>query len=199
MHLYEIENIISRVNRLVETISSNEGRGSSWSVKSSDGEIYEFHIDDILCSNQLIDDIAFLFITLWSIKDYFKKYLISRGVDPKSANSIENKINESNSMCICADIANTIKHQSLTKSRSGFYPQLSCPQYIIDQPVIDTIEFRQGKLNVKPSNPSKVKILLPILDNNKQPIEDAFVIFDKAINFWEKIFEEYNIDFSEIS
>lgn len=102
-----------------------------------------------------------MFIWLWSLKDYVKKYAVKNGMHKKW---IDEKVNSDQDLCICADIANSLKHGGLDHDpRSGEFPQLGVLKYQMPQKAIESILVGANAQHVKVTHPELVKLEMPVL------------------------------------
>ena len=106
MDFTQLENIFDRARRLRKRLDIKEGLGMKWSHIFENNETHEYVFNGVKPPEDIQDDIESAFVWLWSLKDYVKKYSIKKGFNP---NWVETKINADNYLCICADIANSVK------------------------------------------------------------------------------------------
>lgn len=122
MNFSDLENIFDRAKRIRSRLDIKDGTGTNWSHTFEDNETHEYEINGVKPPEDIQDDIESAFVWLWSLKDYVKKYSVKEGF---SSGWVETKINSDHYLCICADIANSVKHGGLDKkSRSNKRPRL---------------------------------------------------------------------------
>ena len=110
MDFSELEKLIDRVNRFKNRINIKDGKGAEWSHTFEDGETHFYSMEGVRPPEEIEDDISSMFIWLWSLKDYVRKYVILNG---KNKTWVKNKIINNPNICVCADIANSLKHGGL--------------------------------------------------------------------------------------
>lgn len=104
---------------------------------------------------------------------------------------IELKINSDKDLCICADLANSLKHGGLDrKPRSGESPKLAALKYQMPQKAIESILVGANFQHVVVSHPELVKLEMPVLGDSGQLLGDAFKFLEHALSTWENIVKE---------
>lgn len=180
--------IFDRIKRFQKKLSTKAGEGMSWSFKFEGGLEQFYSISGLKSPEEVEDEIYSAFIWLWTIKDHVKKYSIKKG---KTKDWIEKEVNKDHLMCICADIANKLKHGELNmKSRSDKNPKLGKLKYIIPKDALKFIRFKASDINMNVNNSEIVKLEMPILDYEDNALGDAFKFLEHGIKFWEDIFKE---------
>jgi len=200
MNLEELNKVIERIKRISRSISNQEGEGAVWTIKQSDGTETKFVIDKIKSHLEIEDNVANAYIWFWNIKDYFKEFLITKG-KPKSF--IEDIVNKDSRLQVCADIANRLKHGELQESRSKRHPKLGMLSFRIELaninefriltnlPRLDDLQARVFSYDLKPEDPQRVEITIPILDKDGVVLGDAIEYISYAVSKWEYIFSNY--------
>ncbi len=201
MNLEELIKIFERINRISKRIANKEGEGAGWIIKSSEDIETKFEIQKVKSPEEIEDNVTDAFIWFWNIKDYLKEFLNKKG---KSKEYIENIVNGDLRLQICADIANSLKHGKLKKSRSGKYPRLGRLSYKIEVTNIDEVKIITDShtiyelqshpmhaLILSPEDPQKVNIKFPMFDKDGLELGDAIEYIDYAISKWEEIFQLY--------
>jgi hypothetical protein len=185
MNITDLRGVLDRVNRLSERSKTIKGAGSSWSHIFDDGTETTYILNDVKPREELEDEILNVFIWLWNMKDYFKSVLKSRGDDP---NKIEAHINLDERLTVCADIANGIKHGTLTISRSGLYPKLGELSYSVPGQSMKKLEFQGNEIEMEFKEFENILIKMPVLDINGNEIYQALPLVEHALNEWESIY-----------
>jgi hypothetical protein len=135
---------------------------------------------------ELEDDISNVFIWFWSFKDYLKGLIKHHNGDSQC---IENLVNNDQKLSVCADIANGLKHGSLTRSRSGKYPVLGELGYTVPQNSMKKLVFRGPEIEFDFKNFESIEIKMSILDSTGSELGQALNYLDYAVNIWEQEFD----------
>ncbi|MDT4332896.1 hypothetical protein ACQE3E_22320 [Methylomonas sp. MED-D] len=189
MEYSELEKLIGRADRFRKRLHEKQGDGTGWPFTLENGETHYISIHGVKSPEELEDDISSMFIWLWNLKDYVKKYVVKRG---KSKDWVENKVNADPYLCICADLANALKHGGLDQnprftSRSGKSPQLGVLRYQVPQKAIGSLCIGAYDLNVMVTNPKFVNLEMIVLGEDGKKLGDAFKYLEYALKAWEKI------------
>ncbi len=188
----ELEKLIGRADRFRKRLHEKHGDGTGWPFTLENGETHYISIDGIKSPDELEDDISSMFIWLWNLKDYVRKYVVKNG---KSKDWVEVKVNTDPHLCICADMANCLKHGGLDpnpkfKPRSGKSPKLGVLKYLVPQKAIGSINIGAYNVNLRVSNPEFVMLEMPVLGKDDRILGDAFKYLEYALSAWEKIVKE---------
>ena len=188
----ELEKLIGRADRFRKRLHEKQGDGTGWPFTVESGESHYISIDGVKSPEELEDDISSMFIWLWNLKDYVKKYVVKNG---KSKDWVEAKVNLDPHLCICADLANSLKHGGLDlnprfKPRSGKSPRLGTLKYQAPQKAISSLSLGVFDVNVNVSNPEFVKLEMPVLGESDRILGDAFKYLEYALKAWEQIVKE---------
>ena len=192
MDFSELEKLIDRVNRFKNRINIKDGKGAEWSHTFEDGETHFYSMEGVRPPEEIEDDISSMFIWLWSLKDYVRKYVILNG---KNKTWVKNKIINNPNICVCADIANSLKHGGLDKEYkpwSGKNPKLKPLKYIFPQEAIGELKFGAYDVNMKIKNPQLVQLEMAIVDEDGITLGDAFKYLDNGLIEWEGIINGAN-------
>lgn len=121
MKLNEVQAQLERIARDMKRSEQRVGGGMSWTVDLPDGRTARYVVNGVPPLHDLDDHVRNALVNLWSMKDYLIVELESSKGMPKkqAANVVEVAANSSPALCLCADLANGIKHRQLTRSRSG--------------------------------------------------------------------------------
>ncbi len=188
MNIESLNKILDRANRFRKRLNLKDGEGTSWTYTFENGETHKYIISGLKPPEEVADDIESGFIWLWSLKDYVKKYALSKG---KSKQLVESKINLDPYLCICADIANSSKHGGLDLgSRSGKYPKLGNLKYEVPQQALEKITFRAFEVETDIGKPELVTFEMPVYDEHGKYLGDAFKYLDYALKAWESLVDE---------
>jgi len=106
MNFSELEKLLDRANRFRKKLQIKNGEGTNWPYTFDDGETYFYSVEGVKPTEEVEDEITSMFIWLWSLRDYVKKYMVEQG---KSKDWIKAQFCADPYLCICADIANSLK------------------------------------------------------------------------------------------
>lgn len=188
MNFEDLKNIFDRAKRIRKRIEIKNGEGTNWSCIFEDNETHEYAINGVKPPEEIQDDIESTYVWLWSLKDYVKKYSVKQGKTPKW---VEDKINSDSNLCICADIANSLKHGGLdSKTRSDINPKLGPVTYSFEKDAMESLVFYAFKVEANIKHPEKVNLKMDVFDNEGIKIGDAFNLLDYGIKAWESIIDE---------
>ncbi len=161
-----------------------KGPGTSWEFTFPDGITERYAITGVRPFEELEDDVESLFVWAWSLKDYIKTLTTEHGRDPEY---VENLVNCTPALCIVADVANRLKHGTLTRSRSGHFPRLAPLQYSIPGGALKSLVFSSEGVTIEPADPQAVELSFSVLDRSGQVVGDAIVLLESAITELEGV------------
>jgi len=188
MKFKELLNIYDRAKRIRKRLEIKDGEGTNWSYTFEDNETHKYVLNGVKPPEEIQDDIESTFVWLWSLKDYVKKYSVKNG---KSQKWVEDKINADSNLCLCADIANSLKHGGLNrKTRSEKNPKLGQVTYSFEKEALGSMVFHAFKVETNIKSPEKVDLKMDILDSEGVKIGDAFKLLDYGIQVWERLVDE---------
>ncbi|WP_319557320.1 hypothetical protein [Thiomicrorhabdus sp.] len=188
MKYSELIKLNDRAKRVRERLDIKDGDGFSWTITKENDEQHEIVLNNVKTPEELEDDIASIFVWLWNLKDYVKKYSKIHGYP---SNWVEEQINLDFNLCICGDIANGIKHGGLDrKTRSNKKPKLGNIHYQVEGNAIDKIVVQAFKVLFDVSQPDQVSLSMDVYDENGEKIGDAFKLLDYAISAWNEIIQQ---------
>ena len=105
-------------------------------------------------------------------------------------------MNSDFNLCICADIANSLKHGGIDpkrRPRSGKNIKLYNLEYVAPKEAIGRITVGAYDVSANIINPSLMDIKMPIYDKNNEYIDDALNCLDHALKAWKNIIEEAEV------
>jgi len=188
MTLDEVSALLEKIKRIQGKLGSLDGDGFEWNLTHDVYGYQEYSVEGVKKPEELQDEIENGFIWLWSLKDYVRKFSLSHGKNP---NWIERQIDNLESLSLCADIANSLKHGGLDrKPRSGKNPILSQVSYEMPQDSISKLSFYARRVEFVVSDPSKVKVSLDIIDNDNNKLGNAFTLINECLVEWENLIEQ---------
>jgi hypothetical protein len=106
---------------------------------------------------------------------------------------VEEYVNTNPALCLCADVANYLKHGALLKHRSRQFSKLGEIQYSISNDVRTTITFMAREVIMTPEDANQVEVLLPILDADDNQIAETCSILNASIRLWENFMESRGV------
>jgi hypothetical protein len=124
-------------------------------------------------SSDYEDDIYAFFMHCYHLKDWIKNDRSVKARMPNIASGVEQFINESEALSLCADLCNSLKHLELKRSRSGEGPAFGRKQY-------------HYRLNI--GSGSSIRLAWLIERNSKPPI-DALELATECIDEWDKFLQ----------
>ncbi len=190
MTLSEVNELLKKIKRIQTRLNSLDGEGFEWNLVHEDHGYQSFSLSGIKTPEDLQDEIENGLIWLWSLKDYVKKYSKSLG---KGSSWVEKQIDNSTNLCLCADIANSLKHGGIDrKSRSGKKPVLSHIRYEVPQNAIDSLSLDAHHVAMNIAEPSELKVSMDIIDEDKAKLGNAFLLIQGCLLEWEKLIEKAN-------
>ena len=190
MDFAELEKLLERSDRFRKKLQIKNGQGAKWSYTFEDGETHFYSIKGIKPPEEIEDEVTTIFLWLWSLKDYVKKYVMGKG---KSKKWVESRVNADPYLCICADIANSLKHGGLDskfKPRSNKNPKLGKLIYKLPEKGMGLITFGAFDVGVNVSDPSLVVLEMPVIGKDNRVLGDAFKYLDYGLKTWEGIVNE---------
>jgi len=185
----EIQELFKRLARLMDATQERSGNGTAWNYTFPNGEVHRYIIRNIKNINETEDDIYNLILWIWNTKDYLK---LRSNTNGHNFNNIEKFINNDYYLCMCADLANYLKHGQLRNSRSGNFPTLGRIQFTVPQSSIRNSCFRAFEVDIDP-DPRGVELEIPIIDKDGNKIGDAFEYCELAIQRLEMIKNEIEL------
>ena len=185
MNYSDLIKLLERADRFRKKLNANNGEGTTWPFTFENGETHFYSIDKIKPADEVEDELTSAFVWLWSLKDYVKKYAVSKG---KSRDWVEVTVNADPYLCVCADIANSLKHGGLDRrSRSNKKLKLGSLKYNVPQEAMKEISIGAFDVNLNISNPSLVQLEMAVLSDDNKYIGDAFKYLDYSLKTWERI------------
>jgi hypothetical protein len=188
MDYEDLNKLRVRISRLVTAIGSPSGQGVQQNY-SEDGVLKRSKFIGCKSPQELREELEGLAISIWNLKDYIQVQLKALGHDP---NDVEQYVNGTKHLPLCADIANSAKHGILTSTRSGRKARLS--QVSIShrtgfRPIpSDTPDFDTYYIT---DDPSQVQYKAPVVDENDAYIGDAVDILSLGSQEWENYFSSH--------
>ncbi len=176
-----------RLKRIKQECKQNKGKGFKQKYEHDDGSKTEHVVKNIKSPEQYEDQIANLAVNLWSLKDYLVAELKVIGKDPQV---VEKYVNSCPSLQLCADIANTEKHKKLHNSRSEKWPVLGRARVVVPGHSVNELIFQGPKVTTSVRTPESAEYKIDILDKEGRIVGDAEQTLDRALDSWERFFNQ---------
>jgi len=175
----------------------NKAKDTSWPENIVDFESSNFCVSGIKPLDEVVDEIQSAFVWCWSMKDHLKKslYEYNTKITRRDFNiRFEEEINNYKELTLCADIANSEKHQGLSVSpRSGDLVSLDVSHLIkISKETVSQIHRLNGQYFITPKSDEAVNLKANIVNENKEVVADAFNCIDKSLEAWELISSKFS-------
>jgi hypothetical protein len=141
MNFLDLVKLLKRADSFRKKLHIKDGLGAKWSYTFEDGETTSYSIEGVISPEEVENLVASALVWLWSLKDYVKKYVVNKGI---SKDWIEERVNTDPNLCICADLANFLKHggrDERFKPRSPHGPELGKVKYQIPQEAMGAIIY----------------------------------------------------------
>lgn len=190
MSVETLEELLGRITRLKARMSTRSGTGDI--IKSNDEFETTIIVESVKPANEVDDDLAAIFIWLWSVRDYMIAKATEKGI-VKSL--IDNEIDKHLCLKLCSDIANRQKHGNISKSRSGRFARILKSGYRIPQEAISRISCEGGQTTFAVSHPEKTSVTADIVDKEDFRIIGAIECIEQSLGAWAAISESFQIDF----
>ena len=187
MKLDQVQAVVDRVKRFSSSLDSKVGDGFNYSYQFDDGSECLYTINGVKSPEVIEDVVTTMFVWLWSLKDYIKKYASAHS---KTGRWVEDKINLNSELCICADIANGLKHGGLGAGftpRSSLGPSLGKVRYTFPQQSIASLTFGASSVGFDITQAENVVLEVPVYDKAGNKIDDAFNLVSKIVDSWERM------------
>jgi hypothetical protein len=190
MTVGEIKRLYERLRRLQKRIGQKAGRSFEWEVEIPNSGNHKYRINGMKSPEEFEDDIAFLAVSIWSMKDYIKKIARSYGKSPRD---VEQFVNSDSNLPICADLANTDKHGELTNSRTNNFLRMGRANFNVPKAAISRITLRKNEVEVDVSAPELVVVTVPILDQSATQVGEALACLQNSIAAWERLLRQFGV------
>jgi hypothetical protein len=177
--LHQISELFQRLSRLTDRTHVKEGAGFQYNVVLMNGSTQTISIAGLRSFESVKDDAENLICWIWNSKDYLKK--LADQPEFESVN-IENAVNRSPELSICADLANGLKHGGLDRwQRTAHNPRLGEVGYSVHGKAVGNLAFYATKVEVSISDFDEVNVRLPVIDESRSHLFDAFELCSLAI------------------
>ena len=183
MDFKTLEDRFKQAGILRDRVGQKAGLSTRWSAHLDNGEIHYYTIGGVKPAEEVQLDVESMFVWLWSLKDYTIDLLKDRN---KPFTWIESEVDADPYLSICADLANTSKHHTLRKSRSGKFPTFGVLNYKIPGQAASSICFTANHIGIMVKDPSQVVLEMPVLSIEDKVLGDAFKYLDYALKYWDR-------------
>ena len=192
MNADEFEALLDRVKWVSNQIADQGGTRFEWSAQASTGAEVRYEVCGIKPFQDFQHQTANLLIWTWSLKDYLKSLFKDHGVD---AQLVEDAVNTSRELSICADLANRSKHPDPNRSRSGRFPKLGKVGFDIPQNALRSIALAaSNEYSIAVEQPELVRYRAPVLDQSGNKIADAIEICTRALDQWRDLVRRHGLE-----
>jgi len=193
MNEKEIKDLFDRLGRLVNATAQRNGDTFAWQYNFKNGETHQYIVRGLKSPKEIEDSVCNLLIWIWSARDYLKHRAVSVGKNPQH---VEDILRKNEYLCVCADLANTLKHGIREKSNlSNLQPRLGEGRFEIPQSALKSLVFRASEVEIQVAEPNLAEFSQPVLDHRDKPIGDVSDYIKNGIATLEKIRNE--IEFTE--
>lgn len=187
MELESVEKLYRYAVRTQQRLGAKDGDGARWFAKVESGETHEYLLEGVKSPDEIEEDILSAFRWLWDLKDNVKSYCKRKSISDRW---IETEIYADPYLCICADIANRIKHPELERgSKSGKFPVLGKLKYHVPQEALASISFGAFDVTTNIAKPELVSLEMPVTSGDGKYLGDAFKYINYGLKAWEKIID----------
>ena len=121
MNTADIDRLVGRIERVRAATEKKSGPGFQYGVPLPEGKVQSYTLKNVKCPEVIEDELAQLFVWVWSLKDYLKELVVARGGNKQV---IEDVANSNRNLQLCADLANREKAFSSTAKQVGIIPQI---------------------------------------------------------------------------
>jgi len=163
------------------------GDGASWVYAFPDGITERYTIQEIMSVDRLKDAVENAYVWSWGAKEYLKEVAKTQGKNPQY---IEDLVNRTPELQVVVDVGNRMKHPDLRNSRSGLFPKLGQPSYVIRQAALQSLSFSAEGVVLTPSDPTGVDLSYPVLDQSNNIVGEATVLLGAAMGYWETVLSQ---------
>ena len=184
MQSSKIAELFERLGRLVAATKHKSGTGTAWEYTFPNGETHRYVINSIKSHAEAEDDATNLLIWIWNAKDWLKEWAKTNGKNPQV---VEDAINADQHLPICGDLANRLKHGKLRKSRSGAFPMLGRICFSMPQQAVSSLTYYAFEVEINVADPTLVEVQLPIVNQDGDPIGDAFDYAERSVLALEQL------------
>ena len=188
MRATEFEKLSARIERLMKDARKKSGEHQAWDAVTSDGRPVKYEVRGIRSLDELEDTVATLFLWVWSYRDFLVNQAVTGG---HSENSVHDRIYQEPDMRLCADIANTLKHEVLNRPRTAFRPILGNAVAELPQASVKAIHVYDGGVRTDVGDPTLVQFRVPVLSETGQEVAEGLDLLDRVLGLWSIIADEF--------
>jgi hypothetical protein len=184
--LREVADLIDRMHRLMARAEVTPGAGQTWTAEVPGHGMQTYKLTGMKSPAEIQDDLASLSLWVWSVKDHLKALVASRGGNPED---VEEFVNVTPDLQVCADIANTAKHGQLRTSRTGRFLRAGPLHFEIPQAALASLSLLMNEVQIDLAKPDLVTFRLPLLDASGSDVGDALFHLRAGVEAWESYVE----------
>jgi hypothetical protein len=190
MTVEEVNELLERIRHIAVKTQMKVGQGTHWQAEVPGYGLQTYKITGMKSAHELEDDVANLCVWVWSMKDYLKRLapLVGRG-----PSYVEHFINAEPNLLVCGDLANSVKHAGLDRSRSGRCLRMGRLRYTIPQSAVSALTFRQNEVQIDVANATAVEITVPVLDPAGNEAGEVLSFLRKGVAAWERLLHEFGV------
>ena len=188
--IQEVNDLFERIRRIQARVIVTDGPGAEWKAEVPGYGLQTYKITGMKSPLELEDDLATLSVWVWSLKDHLKAFLPSLGRDPRE---VERLVDSDPDLQVCADLANSAKHSTLIRSRTGRFLRAGRLRFTIPQSALGALTVRKDEVQVDVSSPQGVRIELPVVDPAGNTVGDAIEHLRRGVIAWERYAEQLGL------
>jgi len=190
MSIESLEELLDRIARLKVRMSQRGGAGDT--LKFTDEFETTVIVESIKPANEVDDDLAAIFVWLWSVRDY----IIEKAAEKNIKKSlVDDEIDKYLCLRLCSDIANRQKHGSLSRSRSSRFARILKSGYNIPQEAIGRITCEGRQTIFAIPQPEMTRIQGRQSSSRCNRVVGAIECIEQSLDAWIGILKGFKIDF----
>ena len=176
-----IEQLRGRIVRVANRCQEKAGPGFAYSATLPDGRVQNYEITNIRDLDDLEDDVATWCVWLWSLKDYVRNAAKRAG---KPDTWWKEKVEASQALQFCADLANRGKHEKLTQEWTNLHLEFGPAKFTMPQTAMASLTLGAGSATIDTADPELVEYEVPILNGSGTRVGDALEVLSEATDAW---------------
>jgi hypothetical protein len=186
-----LTHIAERIELVRKDVAAKAGPGFEHKYTFDDGETQRLVVEGIRSPSEFGQRVGQLAEAAWALKDYIKLAAEDAGIKPKDYEvAVNDAIQTCPSLGLCSDIANSLKHGKIDRTRSGRRARLGAPKVVMPGESFASIAFI-GNGVVKPTiaHPDRVTYSVPVVSDAGDVLGDAVTVIEEALAELERIRE----------
>lgn len=178
----DLDAMRTRISRALASVQTASGGPYQTSFQGTGQDfITNFKALGVKAPEKLEDDFLALFVWVWSLKDYIKTAFEASGLQGQT---VEDEVNSSVALTYVADIANRVKHGTLSKSRSGQNAKLVDVDFTLPQVAVRKITVAGPEVTLEVASPERAEIHATVVIQDGTRL-DALTVLGEAMKCWE--------------